>query len=187
MNRTQLALDARPPGGTIEIRSASAADCEAIRAFVAGLSEGSRLLRFFTPAAPPSSSVLRRMCGLSPATDALIAIQHDVIVGHVMAADVPDPDGGRVADIGVVVTDRWQNRGIGSEMLRQVVARAAARGVCGLIMDVLPENRRMLAMITRRWADAAYEYGGGSVTARVRLPDKPAAGGSGDGAALAAA
>jgi GNAT superfamily N-acetyltransferase len=92
-----------------------------------------------------------------------------------MAADVIEPDGGRVTDIGLVVSDHWQNRGIGSEMLRRVVAQAAARGARGLVMEVLPENRRMLAMISRRWADAGYEFSGGSVTVRVRLPDPPGA------------
>jgi GNAT superfamily N-acetyltransferase len=187
VNRTQLAPDAGRAGGIVEIRGASAADCAAITSFVAGLSDSSRFLRFFTPAAPPASSVLRRMCGLSPATDVLVATWHDVIIGHAMAVDVTAAEGGRVADVGVVVTDGWQNRGVGSEMIRQVAARAAARGVTGLVMDVLPENRRMLAMIARRWADAAYAYDGGSVTVRVRLPGPPAARDSGEHAGLRAA
>jgi GNAT superfamily N-acetyltransferase len=175
------------PGGSIEIRAASAADCEAIKSFVIGLSLRSRFLRFFSPVAPPSSTVLRGMCGAGRGTDALVATENGVIIGHAMAADVIGPDGCRVTDIGLVVTDRWQNRGIGSEMLSRVIARAAARGVSGLVMEVLPENRRMLAMITRRWADAGYEFGGGSVTVRVRLPETPAAKGHGHGAALRAA
>ncbi len=186
MNRTQLAPDA-PHGRTVEIRPASAADCEAIKSFVMGLSLQARFLRFFSPVAPPSSTVLRRMCGASCGTDALVATENDVVIGHAMAADVSGPDGCGVADIGLVVTDRWQNRGVGSEMLRRVVARAADRGVSGLVMEVLPENRRMLAMITRRWADAGYEFGGDSVTVRVRLPDPPAAKGLGHDTALRAA
>jgi ribosomal protein S18 acetylase RimI-like enzyme len=111
------------------------------------------------------------MCAVGGSTDALVATEDGVVIGHAMAVDVIGPDASRVADIGLVVTDQWQNRGIGSEMLRQVVARAAARGVRGLVMEVLPENRQMLAMISRRWAGAGYEFGGGSVTVRVRLPD----------------
>ena len=183
MNRTQLAPVARQGGGdgTIEIRAASEADCEAIRSFVTGLSVRARFLRFFSPAAPPSSAVLRRMCGVSRDTDVLVATENGVVIGHAMAVDATAPDGCQVADIGMVVTDRWQNRGIGSEMLRRVVARAAGRGVSGLVMEVLPENRRMLAMITRQWADARYEFGGGSVTVRVRLSGAPGAKGGRDG------
>jgi ribosomal protein S18 acetylase RimI-like enzyme len=182
-----LAPDAQPSGRTVEIRAASAADCEAIRSFVCALSLRARFLRFFTPAAPPSPAVLRRMCDVGRSTDALVATEDGVVIGHAMAVDVIGPDAGRVADIGLVVTDQWQNRGIGSEMLRQVVARAAARGVRGLVMEVLPENRQMLAMISRRWAGAGYEFGGGSVTVRVRLPDSPAAKGRSRDRALRAA
>jgi len=165
----------------VEIRPASAADCAAIRSFVIGLSLRSRYLRFFTPAAPPSSAVLRGMCGAGQATDALVATDDGVIVGHAMAADITGPDGGRVTDIGLVVTDRLQDRGIGSQMLSRVIARAEARGVSGLVMEILPENRRMLGMITRRWSDAGYEYGGGCVTVRVRLPGPHAASGGWQG------
>jgi GNAT superfamily N-acetyltransferase len=109
------------------------------------------------------------MCGAGLGTDALVATENGVIIGHAMAAEVAGPDGCRMADIGLVVADRWQNRGVGSQMLSQVIALAAARGVGGLVMEVLPENRRMLAMITRRWTEARYEFGGGSVTVRVSL------------------
>jgi GNAT superfamily N-acetyltransferase len=164
-------------GGAVEIRAASAADHEAIRSFVMGLSLRSRFLRFFSPVAPPTSAVLRGMCGAGPGTDALVATADGVVVGHMMASVVAGPDGRPVADIGLVVADRWQGRGLGSQLLSHVVARAAARGVSGLVMEILPENRRMLAMIARGFPSAAYEFGGGSVTVRVPLPSQEAAGG----------
>jgi GNAT superfamily N-acetyltransferase len=183
--RTQLASGAeapgaRPPGparrgGAVEIRAASAADCEAIRSFVLGLSQRSRFLRFFSPVAPPSSAVLRGMCGAGPGTDVLVATEDGVIVGHAMASDVTGPDGRPESDLGLVVADRCQSHGFGSRLLGEVIARAAARGVSGLVMEVLPENRRMLAMIARRFEGARYEFGGGSVTVRVGLPGAPAA------------
>jgi hypothetical protein len=69
----------------------------------------------------------------------------------------------------------------------RLVAQAAARGVSVLVMDVLPENRPMLAMISRRWADAQYEFGADSVTVRVYLSGAPAAKGTGRAAAPQAA
>jgi GNAT superfamily N-acetyltransferase len=164
VNRTQ-----EGPRGGIQIRGASAADCEAIKTFVAGLSLRARFLRFFTPASPPTPAVLRGLCGGGRTTDVLVATAGGTVIGHAMAADSTGPDGGRVTDIGLVVADHWQHRGVGSDLLGRVIARAAARGVSALEMDVLPENRPMLAMISSRWADARYEYGGGSVTVRVPL------------------
>ncbi len=184
MTRTQL------DSSTVQIRPAAAADCEAIRSFVTGLSARARFLRFFTPASPPTSAVLRAMCGAGRATDVLIATVGGAVIGHAMAADGTGPDGGRTTDVGLVVADRWQHRGLGSELLRRLIDRAAERGVSVLMLDVLPENRMMLAMISRRWADAGYEFGGGSVTARVRLPAAPPQGqgqGQGRGQALRAA
>jgi GNAT superfamily N-acetyltransferase len=172
VTRTQLgqpAPDTARSGGAVHIRGAVPADCDAIRSFVSGLSLRARFLRFFTPIWQPSSAMLRRMCGGDGAADALVATDGSAIIGHAMASDAVGPDGCLTADIGLVVADHWQNRGVGSEMLGRLVRRAAERGVSVLVMDVLPENRRMLAMISHRWADAGYHFAGGSVTVRVPL------------------
>ena len=191
MNRTQWEELDRPaaasPGGAVEYRSVVAADCDAMLSFLTGLSLRTRFLRFFAPASPPSPAVLRGMCGGGRTTDAIVATHDGVIVGHGMAADGLSPEGCLVSDIGLVVADRWQNLGIGSQVLDRVVARATARGVSVLVMDVLPENKQMLAMISRRWAGAGYRFAGDAVTARVYLPGVPAAKGACGGADLRAA
>jgi GNAT superfamily N-acetyltransferase len=181
MGRTQIAEPQLPGDGPgvggsqdraagAEYRAARVTDCEAIRSFLAGLSPRTRLLRFFTPVSPPSSSVIRAMCGADGAADVLVATHDGAIVAHAMAADSTGPDGHHQADIALVVADDWQDLGVGSEILAQLVARAVARAVCVLVMDVLPENDRMLGMISRRWPGAAYDFGGGTVAVRVRLP-----------------
>ena len=173
--------------GGIEYRGVAAADGDAMRSFLTGLSLRTRFLRFFAPASPPSPAVLRGMCGGGRTTDALVATHDGVIVGHAMTADSLSPEGCLVSDVGVVVADCWQNRGIGSQILDLVVARATARGVSVLVMDVLPENKRMLTMISRRWPDVGYRFSGDAVTARVYLPGVPAAKGACGGADLRAA
>jgi GNAT superfamily N-acetyltransferase len=173
--------------GEVEYRGVGAADCDGMRSFLAGLSPRTRFLRFFAPASPPSPAVLRGMCGGGRTTDALVATHDGVIVGHAMAADSVSPEGCLVSDVGVVVADGWQNRGIGAQILDLLVARAMGRGASVLVMDVLPENKRMLGMISRRWADAGYRFSGGSVTARVYLPGVAAAKGACGGADLRAA
>ena len=170
MTRTQ---EERP--GSIEIRTASPADCEAIKSFIAGLSLRARFLRFFTPASAPTPAVLRGLCGGGRTTDVLVATVGGAVIGHAMAADAVAPDGGRVTDIGLVVADRWQHHGVGSDLLGRVIARAAARGVSALEMDVLPENRDMLAVIARTWPDAAYEFAPDAVNVRVQLAERTGA------------
>jgi predicted N-acetyltransferase YhbS len=178
VTRTQLDRDRdqdrrRPPAsGDVQIRAAAAADCEGIRSFVAALSLRARFLRFFTAASEPSSAVLRRMCGAAPTSDVLVATEDGAIVGHAMAVDLVAPDGSATTDLGLVVADRWQNRGVGSEMFRRLTERAAARGVRAAVMDVLPENRQMLSIIDRYWGHAGYEFSAGSVIVRVPLADQ---------------
>jgi acetyltransferase len=194
VNRTQLA-----PPDDIRIRPAHTADCAAIGAFVAGLSPRARFLRFFGPASPPSSSVLRSMCGAGLTSDVLLATDRHgdysetgdganrMVIGHAMAADSVAPDGALVTDVGLVVTDRWQHHGVGSDLLARLVARAQERGVSRLSMDVLPENRPMLTLIAHRWPDASYAFGPDAVTVRVGLTSPSAANGGRRDTALRAA
>ena len=106
-------------------------------------------------------------------TDALVATAGGVIIGHAMAADRPGGPAGRVTEIGVVVTDTCQGRGVGSALVRALVSRAEARGVTTLTMEVLPDNREVLAMISGHWP-AARTRRAGCVTIEIGLsPAQP--------------
>jgi GNAT superfamily N-acetyltransferase len=64
-----------------------------------------------------------------------------------MATDRTGPGGIRMTDIGLVVADAWQGQSVGSALLRALLTGAEARGVTSVVMDFLPGNRRVLAMI----------------------------------------
>ena len=148
------------------------ADVERVREFVAGLSLRSQFFRFFASVATPSSSLLRSLTGADGRADVLIAVDAaGNLVGHGMVVDRTSGDGRQVSDIGVVVADSWQGRGAGSALLRALARRAAGRGSAELVMDVLPENARMLGMIERRWPDARRSRNRDSVTIRATLLD----------------
>jgi ribosomal protein S18 acetylase RimI-like enzyme len=186
VNRTQLAVSHPAPAGGIVIRPVEAADCAAVASFASRLSAQSRFFRFFSAAAP-SSSVLRGMCGEGLTTDVLVATDGRAVVGHAMAADSVEPGGRLASDIGLVVADRWQRRGLGSALLGRLTARAAARGVSVLVMDVLPENQEMLAVISRAWPDARRQFGPDAVSIRASLASSATAGGGSRGPASRAA
>jgi len=179
MNRTQVGQGSAREAATI--RPPDTADLAALGGFFAGLSMRSRVQRFFAPVRL-SPAMIRLACGLgadgpaggtghsgpdrrpsrSGGTDALVATVGGVIIGHGMAVDRPAdrsagrtaPPEGRVTEIGVVVADAWQAQGVGSALVRALISRAQARGVTSLIMDVLPDNRQMLAMIATHWPAA---------------------------------
>ena len=144
----------------------------ALSDFFAALSVESRYLRFFAPVRP-SHDLLDLLAGRPAHVDAIVAVADGVIVGHAMAADrprPPDPCAGWATDVGVVVADAWQRRGVGAALMRALTARAQARGVTALAMDVLPGNRRVLAMIIGHWPEAAVVHSPDSLDIRIPLP-----------------
>jgi len=153
----------------VAIRQARPEDLPALSDFFAGLSAHTRYLRFFGPVAP-GAALLRTLAGLADNIDALVAVRGGVIVGHAMAVDRDEPRGTRVTDIGLVVHDAWQGRGVGSALMRALVTGAQARGVSTLEMDVLDGNRQVLAMITGHWPAACVDHNSDGFAIRVRLP-----------------
>jgi GNAT superfamily N-acetyltransferase len=165
VNRTQVDL----------IRPVTPADEAVLHDFFAALSVESRYLRFFAPVTP-SCDLFDLMAGKPAHVDAIVAVADGVIVGHAMAADRPAPGdpgrpgGPRATDVGVVVADAWQRRGVGAALMRALIGRAQARGVTALAMDVLPGNRRVLAMIAGHWPEAAIGRSPDGVDVRIPLP-----------------
>ena len=155
-------------GAAAAIRPAYHEDLAALGDFFAALSPRTRYLRFFGPLTP-SPTLLRQLCGLSSTIDAVVAVRAGLIVGHAMAADRTGPRGARVTDIGVVVGDAWQGRGLGAALMRALVTRAQARGVTQLEMDVLNGNRQVIDMITSHWPAARVERSPDSISIRIRL------------------
>jgi len=157
------------------IRPAGPADLAALGDFFAGLSAETRYKRFFGPVTP-TRALLDLLSGRAADVHAVVAVAGGVIVGHAMAVDRAEPgDPGnpgqaRTADIGMVVTDAWQGRGVGSALMRALVAQAQARGVASLAMDVLHANRQVLAMIIGHWPAADVGYSADSLGIRIRLP-----------------
>jgi GNAT superfamily N-acetyltransferase len=150
------------PGSGL-IRAAGPADADRIRDFVCRLSPRSQYFRFFASVAPPSTGLLRALCGITGSADILLLTDsRGNIIGHGMAADTRAAEtratGGRVeANIGLVIADEWQHRGLGTTLLGMLVSRAARRGADALVLDVLPDNARMRGIIARRWPDAPTE------------------------------
>ena len=172
MNRTQVGwADGR---AAVAIRQARPEeDLAALGDFFARLSTHTRYLRFFGPVTP-GAALLRTLAGCADTIDALVAVRGGVIVGHAMAVDRAEPRGTRVTDIGVVVDDAWQGRGVGAALMRAIVTGAQARGVTTLEMDVLDDNHRVLAMVTGHWPAARVDRSRDGLAIRVQLPQASA-------------
>jgi GNAT superfamily N-acetyltransferase len=179
MNGTLLAsqppLALSPDSGLL--REAGPADADQISDFVCRLSARSRYFRFFAAVAPPSASLLRALCGGTGADVLVVTGSDGRVIAHGMAADDAAPGAGFAANIGLMVADEWQTRGLGTLLLSVLVARAASRGAQSLALDVLPDNTRMLGIIARRWPDAPRRLTPDAIEIRPFITSGQAAGG----------
>jgi GNAT superfamily N-acetyltransferase len=176
VSRTQVAAPSRVD---FEIRKARSTDHPALREFLTGLSPRVRYLRFFSGAPPTSQAMLRILTGGTGCTDALVATENGVIIGHAMASDATGHAGSRRTEIGVVVADGRRGMGVGSALVRGLLARAQERGATVLVMEVLAENRQVITMITDHWPVTRRDQSGAYLTIHAQLPqplgDKPGA------------
>lgn len=136
-----------PDGTAVTIRPIRAADLELERAFVNGLSPASAYQRLFSPRTLTEDE-LKRFTDIDPARDmALIAIVPDNgaerqvgVARYIRAADAHS------AEFAIVLSDDWQGRGLGTVLLRELMAAARANGIDRFDGAVLSENGPMIAL-----------------------------------------
>jgi acetyl coenzyme A synthetase (ADP forming)-like protein len=152
-------------GGTLRLRPPSAADAEAVLAFLAGLSDRSLYLRFhgIRQVDPALAESL-----LDPdwaETGALAGWLGDRVVGLANYVRLRDPS---TAEAAFVVADEEQGRGIGMRLLEQLASRASETGISRFVAEVMAENRAMLSVFTGAGFDVVRELEHGEV--EVRFP-----------------
>jgi acetate---CoA ligase (ADP-forming) len=145
-------------GTTLRLRPPVGADLEGLVDFFARLSDRSRYLRFHG-----FPNVGRRLAEpfLDPdweTTGALVGAIGDEIVALASYARLRDP---MSAEVAFTVAEDYQGRGIGTRMLEQLAAIAAANGVERFIAEVLPENRAMLSVFEHVGFEVLRETAGG--------------------------
>ncbi len=175
---TASLISGTTPAGRYLVREAGPLDADLIGEFICGLSVQSQYFRFFTAVAPPSAGLLRALCDSSRADLLIITDARGAVVGHGMAADARTCAVAS-ADIGLAIADTWQGQGLGTMLLRLLLARAARRGVSRLQFEVLPDNTRMLGILERRFPGAARTRTADSISIRADITawHQPPAGG----------
>jgi acetyltransferase len=146
----------------LSVRPARYRDSASVGAFLTGLSVDSRQRRFFNSLPYLSPAFLRRLVTIAPAQLVLLALDRDTVVGHAMAVCAGDHD----ADVGIVVTDYYQRRGIGSDLLDHLTGTIAEVGVTELCCDVLSENYFVLDWLRRRLPGIRFTRDGATMTGR---------------------
>jgi RimJ/RimL family protein N-acetyltransferase len=81
---------------------------------------------------------------------ALIADDGDPPTLVAVARYEPLPDAKETVELAVVVEDRWQGKGLGTLLLRELLRAAEVNGILRFRAYVLADNRRMLHVLTRQ-------------------------------------
>lgn len=162
-------------GARVRLRAASNdhRDDDALRRLFFTLSDTTRYLYFF--AGVPATEIWAERFVSLGRTDgchsyAVVAEVDGDMVGFAFFRQGPYAGPrGHSADLGIVLTDAWQGRGLGERMLTWLAGEARRRGITTLTAEVLFENRRMLRLARRMFPDMRMAYASGSYTLTIDL------------------
>ena len=124
----------------IQVRPAGLGDTDGLRDLVVGLSPRSAFLRFCAGVGSPSSRMLAALLRRDDRHGAWVATHGRTTVGHLSWAVVSDG----AVEVGAMVADAWQGRGLGRALVDRGLAEAAAHGARTVRLVVHQENRTLL-------------------------------------------
>lgn len=143
-------------GGIAHLRPIRPDDAERLKSFHSRLSEQTIYFRFFAPYPRLTPRDVERFTVVDHADRvALIALVGDDLIGVVRYDRLPRPDGalGTEAEVAFNIEDAHQSRGLGAVLLEHIAAAARERGIERFVAEVLPSNRKMIAV----FKDAGYQ------------------------------
>jgi GNAT superfamily N-acetyltransferase len=151
-------------------------DRTALERLLAGCSQTTVIRRFFAPLRRFPASYLESVLAGRPAEhDAVVLRYGDGLHVAGLASFVAVPDGRPLAgELGVLVQDGWQGRGLGAAMVRVLLRRAVDRGVEEVAASVLPDRAGLLFALGRRLELLAVAADVDYLTGRYRIPEEVA-------------
>jgi len=159
-------------GGTVHVRPITPDDADRLREFHSRLSPDTVYNRFFSMVRTlPARDVERFTTVDHDERAAVVALLRDQIVGVCRYSRFP---GTADAEVAVVVEDAHQGRGLGALLLEHMESAARERGVDRFIADVLPSNRRMLAVFKAAGFEISREMADGYVELTFPIQETPA-------------
>lgn len=162
-------------GRTAHVRPIRADDTERMLEMWSRLSPETIRMRFFAPRSMDERQMRyftevdyrTRFALVAETAGRLVGVSRFDVLGQQGAVGSDGGPGGqaeRVAEFAVLVEDAEQGRGIGTALLRALVAPAADLGVAGFVGDVLRENSRMLRMLRDAGLAPHFSEGGSIVS-----------------------
>ena len=160
----------RPGDGVPVLRDGTVADADAVVAMHDRCSQESRAQRYHVPMARLSRRTARQLCAPIGGASVLACVG-DAVVGMATVAPWDEfADGGRsVMEAAVLVQDGWQRRGLGTALVRRVVAAARAAGADRVVWIVEQDNIAMIRTVAATRLRTRVTRTGGRLTVSVAL------------------
>lgn len=160
-------------GAPAQIRPIRPDDARRLQAFHARLSSDTIYLRWLSAHPALSDAEAETLANVDYVRRmAFVAVrptpQGETVIG-VARYNTLRPDHPGVAEAAVVVEDAYQHQGLGTQLMRRLLAYAQARGVRTLVAEVNAENARMLRFIRRSGLPVTQRLEGGSWEIRVDI------------------
>ncbi|HLH21907.1 MAG TPA: GNAT family N-acetyltransferase [Chloroflexota bacterium] len=148
-------------GSTAHVRPVRPDDAPRLLAFLEGLSEESRTLRFFSPAVNLAAEAQRAAQVDYERTFGLVATvgADERIVGHALYAAGRDDR----AEVAFAVADDYRGRGLATLLLGHLAEIAAAKGIRVFEAETLPTNHRMLGVFRQSGFPVEVHSGPGEI------------------------
>jgi len=137
-------------GARVRIRSIRPDDEARLVAFYDTLSQQTAYQRFFGAMRRMPRSLAHSLANVDYRRRMALVAEHPGLDGQLIAVaryEVTNEPG--VAEVACVVQDDWQNRGLGSCLVQDLLDLAAANGVRAFRAYVLADNQRMLDLLAR--------------------------------------
>jgi RimJ/RimL family protein N-acetyltransferase len=132
-------------GAAVHIRPIRPEDQDALIEGFRHLSPQSVYQRFLSPLPELTPAMAHHLSNVDYCRRLALIAETDVEpIGVARYEPTEDPD---QAELGLVVVDDWQNRGLGRILLREILRAAEGNGIHRFRADVLAENRRMLRLL----------------------------------------
>lgn len=152
-------------------------DDDALRDLFFGFSDATRY-RYFLAGVPPNDLWAERFVALSRLggrrSAAVVAEVDGRLVGFACFRQHPQakPDDD-TAEVGIVLADAWQGRGLGGHLLTWLAREALWGEVTTLFAETLADNQRMLRLARRIFPNLRVAYASGSCTLTIDLDAWP--------------
>ncbi len=156
-------------GAELQIRPAGSADLAAVLEMHGRCGEQSLYRRYLSGTRGPNRQQLARL--MRPARGSALVAQ-DAQGRLVALANLIGE--GEVAEAALLVEDGWQRRGIGTGMLRRLIAMAQPSGFRAVVLHTHADNDPMLRTVRRMPQTAHFDVDGGIISATLVVTELPA-------------